>query len=568
MVHTDLLQPILVLLLFAIVSIALMQKLRLSPILGYFLAGILVGPYSLGWVEHTETIQTLAEVGVAFLLFDIGLHLSFRSLWENRRNLFALAPIQILGTTLLAGGLTYWFSQDIRTAVIVGAGLSLSSTAVAMQSLKEAREENTPVGRAALSILIAQDIFVVFLLILLPTLARGGDTWIQPMFLSVLKAVAALGLVALVGRFLLRPVFEWITATKNDDVFTESALLFVLATAWGISQLGLSLPLGAFLAGLALSESDFCYLVKAEIHPFRGLLMGLFFITVGMSLNWPLALESGLPLLGMIAGLIVIKTVALWIGARTMRFCNGGAVYLSLLLAQGSEFAFVLFALAATSGLLPEKTSQLLQIAVGVSLALTPFLAWAGRLLGNRIENRRVQTPEPEDLPPAAPETEGRVFITGFDAIGQELAKILEAEGIEYIAYDSSRERVAEARSLGFRADFSDINRPKTASAAIVGKARAVVILIEDPDVSLYLAEALKQMNLSIPVYAATRDVMHYNKLANIGLTDTFHKNAQTVSLIAADLLKQLGLSEAQISDRLERVQRDQEPLLAEAFPG
>jgi len=270
-VHSDFLQPVLILLASAIVCVALVQKLKLSPILGYFLAGLVIGPFGLGLISDISPVAALAEIGVAFLLFDIGLHLSFKTIWESRKDFFALGPAQVLGASILIGLVAYAILRDFTAAFIIGSGLSLSSTAVAMQTLQEPHEQNTPLGRSALAILIAQDIFVVFLLILMPNLNARADDLLPLLGSALLKAVAAFAFVAFLGRFLLRPVFEWITATKNSEIFTASALLFVLAMAWGVSQLGLSLPLGAFLAGLALSESDFCYLVKTEIYPFRGL---------------------------------------------------------------------------------------------------------------------------------------------------------------------------------------------------------------------------------------------------------------------------------------------------------
>jgi len=561
MEHIDYLQPILILLLSGILGLALVQRLKLSPILGYFLAGILIGPYGLGLVGESATIRTIAEVGVAFLLFNIGISLSFRTLWESRRELFGLGPFQITVTSLLMGAIAYWALRDLVAALVIGTGLSLSSTAITMQVLKGSNEQETPLGRAALAVLLAQDIFVIFLLILVPNLASATFNLPTILGVAVLKILVALTAVAIVGRFLLRPLFEWITATKSDEIFTASALLFVLASAWGISQLGLSLPLGAFLAGLALSESDFCYLVKAEIQPFRGLLLGLFFITVGMSLNWPLAFQAAGTLFILIAGIISLKTISSWAAAQLMRFCNGFSIRLGLLLAQGSEFAFVLFSLAAAENLLSLKLSTLLQVAVSCTLALTPLLSWLGRTIGNWIEHERIEN-EGEGQTARATE---KVIISGFDNIGQEIAKALEAEGISYIAYDNDRQRIAQSRGKGFQVDYSDINRPKTASAASVGKAKAVIVLTDDTETVLYLLDALKQMNPNFPVYVATTNLVDFEKLSTIGAAEVFIKNNETASLIAADLMRKFSFKEEQIADRIARMKREQEASLSAA---
>jgi CPA2 family monovalent cation:H+ antiporter-2 len=327
-----------------------------------------------------------------------------------------------------------------------------------------------------------------------------------------------------------------------------------------VSQLGLSLPLGAFLAGLALSESDFCYLVKTEIYPFRGLLLGLFFVTVGMSLNWPLALQHSGTVVGLLAGLLIVKSITLWAIARLSRYCQGFSIRLGLLLAQGSEFAFVLLALATAQGLLTGELGQLLQVCVGLSLALTPALSWMGRILSQRIEQGRVEEVQ-STYNPDAP----KVIITGFNEIGQEIAKVLEAEGIDYIAYDGDRDRIALARSKGFQVGYADMNRPKTATAVSVGDATAVIILLEDLDVSLYLIDALKHMNTTIPVYTVTYDDKHYQQVLDRKVENTLLKDHNTSREITSKLMRHLLYSDEQIESRLERMARDQQAALPQS---
>jgi len=558
--HADYLQPILILLFSAIVGITLVQKLRLSPILGYFLAGLVIGPFGLGLIKSSDIIHALAEIGLAFLLFDVGINLSFKMLWEARKDFFGLGPFQIVSTSFIIGLIAYWFVKDLTAAFVIGCGLSLSSTAIAMPVLQDAREQNTPLGRSVVAILIAQDIFVVFLLILLPNLTTGTHNLLVLMGWALLKGIVALLAVSGIGRFLLHPMFSWITATKNSEVFTGSALLFVLAIAWGVSQLGLSLPLGAFLAGLALSESDFCYLVKTEIAPFRGLLLGLFFITIGMSLNWPLAFTAAPIVLGVVAGLVLIKCVLLWVAARLVGYCKGFGLRLGLILSQGDELAFVLFSFAVAQGLVASQTAQLLLLSIGFTMALTPILAKTGGLLSCEIEkNASDSTSNLENT------DDGHIIITGFDEIAQEIAKVLEAEGVKYKAFDGNRERIAEARSKGFAVDYSDIHRPKTASLASLGRAKAVVNLLDDPESSLYLADALKQLNPELPVYAATHDMNHYEELSKRNLTDVLVKDKATARIIAGALLRQLEFDENRIQERLGRMIREETSLSAAA---
>jgi Kef-type K+ transport system membrane component KefB/voltage-gated potassium channel Kch len=548
----DGLQPILLLLVTAIASVTLAMRLNLSPLIGYFMAGAIVGPYGFHWLDTHGSLALLAEIGVAFLLFDIGIHLSFRALWEARRELFGLGPAQMLVTSLLLGGVAYAFFQDAILAILLGVGFCLSSTAVVAQGLQTTQEDTTPLGRAAMAILIGQDILVVFLLLLLPTLGQGQTDLGWVLLQSVSRVILALALVVVFSRVLLRPLFEWITATRNDELFTAAALLFVLSFAWGVQEMGLSMPLGAFLAGLALSESDFCYLVKAEIHPFRGLLLGLFFITVGMSLNWSLLLTQWPWVLGVALGLMGIKALALWGVARCVGYCQGFSLRLGLMLCQASEFVFVLFALAVSQGLLDASLSQPLQLAVGLTLALTPVANTLARRWAAQLK-----------VPDAPIDTTGqRVIITGFDAIGQGLAKMLTAEGIPYVAYESDHNIIAHYRSEGYQVEYSDINRPRTASAVSQQQARAVVILLDNPNLTEHLANALVTMNPALPIYVATDHLPLINQLAGLPLKDVLMKNDETLFEIADSLFATLGVSPTQIQHRIERFRKDTAPVI------
>lgn len=546
------LEPLLILLLSSVLGIVVAQKLRLSPILGYFLAGLAIGPYSFNLVGNTETIRLLAEIGITFLLFDVGLQFSFKTIWASRKDFLGLGPIQIISNTLIIGLVAYWILKDLTAAFVVGSALSLSSTAVTMQILQESGEQDIPLGRSALAVLIAQDIFVVFLLILLPNMGSFQGELFISLGMALLKAAMALLTVALIGRFLLRPVFKGIVATRNNDVFTASALLFVLAISWGVSQLGLSMSLGAFLAGLALAESDFQYLVKEELYPFRGLLLGLFFITVGMSLNWPLALESAGLVLLIVSGIICLKALTLWAVASLAGYRQGFAIRLGLLLSEGSEFSLVLLTIAVSATLVPAPVGQLLQLAVGLTLGLLPLLNWVGQKLSEHTEHYLV-----EEIP-TTNNQDTQIIITGFGPIGEEVAKALETEGIPYIAFDNDRKCIARARGRGFQVHYSDTHRPKTVSETSMGKAKAVVVLLKEMKTSLALVDILKSLGPQVPIYAVASNMEHFNALSQRNLKDVLIRSPETAKVIVECLMRQLSFSEEKIVERLEWMNRQE----------
>jgi monovalent cation:H+ antiporter-2, CPA2 family len=565
------LASLLVILSAGILGVALGKRLKLNPILGYFLAGTLIGPTGLGLIPHHDLLDVLGEIGVAFLLFDIGIHLSFGRLWEARQDLFILGPLQILlclgiFTLILNMGL----GLDVLPAFVVSSGLALSSTAVVLQVLKDRQEEVSPLGRTSTSILISQDLFVVFLLVLLPALSRPDGHFAEAFGMAFLKVVLAFVAVAVIGRYLLRPVFEWITNTKSDEVFTGSALLFVLAIAWLTSQLGLSLPLGAFMAGMAISESDFCYLVKAEIQPFRGLLLGLFFMTVGMTFQWPLIGEAFVPLMLAFGAMILVKTLVLALAGILLRRPVGFSLRLGLALSQGSEFTFVLYSGALASGIFAASTHSFLTVLIGLSLALAPlFIAlgaklayWFEREVAEDLMESDAISDQTEGLKPGTysrlkiPQFEEQtVIITGFDKTAQDLARILQMAGISYQGYDRDPNIVALNRSLGFTVDFSDVHRPRTASMVTAGRAWAVVILLNDNTVFEGLTQALKRISPALPLFGATTDMQFFYQMDHGEFEELYIKDEETAYLLGQHLLRATGrFEELEIQEIIERV--------------
>ena len=337
------LQPIIILLLAGIVAVTLMKPFKMSPIVGYLLAGVLIGPDGIALIEESKTTHLLAELGVVFLLFDIGLHFSLGHIWDARREILGLGPIQVLFCTLAIAGIPLALNFDPVLSFIIGAGLALSSTAVVAQVLAGHRQNSCPVGSGAMAVLIFQDICAIFLLILADSFGGDSASLIHTMGAATLKALGVFLLTILIGRYLSTPLLKGVSSLKNEEIFTAAALLIVLAMAAFTGFIGLSLTLGAFLAGMMISETPYRHFIQTEIKPFRGLLVSFFFITIGMSLHLTTIFHSWWKIILIVVLLILIKTIFIYLAALSLRSSNKISIQLGFLLSQGSEFAFVVF---------------------------------------------------------------------------------------------------------------------------------------------------------------------------------------------------------------------------------
>ena len=494
----DPLFSVLVLLGGGLASIAIAAHTGLPFLLALILLGALLGPEALGLAAHGTAVDLLAELGVAFLLFDVGLHLSARTLWTARRYLFVFAPLQIGLCTLALQALL------LPVPALAGAGwwlpatLALSSTAVVVQLLRESGEEQAPIGRASLAVLLAQDLFVIVLLVLLPRVAgeAGVSAALAAIGPALLRLAAALVVCVVAGRFVLAPLLGWIARLDRAEAFTAAALFCVLSIAWLTHAIGLSLALGAFLAGVALAESRYAAMVQAEVAPFRGLLLSLFFLWVGMSIEVS-AVAARVPEVLAITLLVLgAKTLATLLAARAIGKGWGSALRLGLTLAQGSEFAFVVLVVAAAHGLIAAEARAQIEAAVVVSIALTPILARVGARVAARLEAGEVAAPE------AIPER--RVVLIGFDATMEAVARALDRAAVPFVAFTSDRERAADARGSGFEVHHADAQRPRGLALAAAGRASAIVIGADDDAHGLELVQQSRRIAPEIPVYVVT----------------------------------------------------------------
>jgi len=535
--------PVLALLGAGILGVGLARAARLSPLIGFFISGAIVGPHALGLVQENKTVHLLAEAGVAFFLFEVGLHLPLSRFITGWKELFVLGALQVAFCAVGLLVLGRFLGLDWPTAVLVGVVLSLSSTAVVLRLLQDHNELTTPVGQRIVSILVFQDIVAV---VMLAAIAAFGRREAGPVAILGTLGLLVVGLVAVIGlgRWLLQPFLSWVVKLDANEVVTGAALFAILSLAWLGSRAGLSIPLGAFLAGVCLAESRYGYLVQAEIAPFRMLLLSLFFLTVGLGLD-PVFMATHLPmLLAMTLGLMLAKSALTTISQYVVGTPFSPALRSGAVLSQGSEFAFVIVTAALSAGLLAEKTAALVTTSVTLSLALTPLAGWAGCILSRKCAGQGHDAEEPKS-------GDGEVVIVEFDEVAWKLAAILERAQVRYRGHDRDWSRILLARSRGFDVHFSDPDRPRTLSRAAAGRVRAVVILMEAPEIIDRLVTGLHRVNSELPILAATQNLSLFERLNDYALTAVFIKNDETPKLLAKALLERLSFAQETIDQVL-----------------
>lgn len=549
------LEPAILLLLVGILAITLMRPLRLSPIVGYLLAGMLIGPHGLGLIQESHTTHLLAELGVVFLLFDIGLHFSLAHIWEARRDILGFGPLQVGLCTLAFAGLGLALGFGAELAVVAGATLALSSTAVAVQTLAERGQQSCPVGVSATAVLIFQDICAIFLLILAASLEGDGGALGPALAGAALKAAAAFAVAILIGRYLIGPLFRGLARTRSEEVFTAVALLIVLVAAASTGALGLSLTLGAFLGGMMLSETPYRHVIQTEVKPFRGLLLGFFFITVGMALHLEVLVRDWAAVLLVTALLVGLKTAIILTAARVMGTPLRVALQLGFLLSQGSEFAFVILAMPALADSLGPERSAILIAAVALSLALTPSLTglgnrWAKRLAQRRLEARQE---EADDRRPAV----APVVIFGLGEVGRRVADALEAHGVPYMAVEMDDERFIRAIADGYPVAFGDAGDPRLLETIQMAQRPTIVVTIKRYEVSRDLTPILRERYPNLTRFVAVDDDEEQARFEALGMRAVVNRSVPRGLDLAAAVLRAHRVKDDRILDWM-REQQDQ----------
>ncbi|KAL0905107.1 hypothetical protein M5K25_027285 [Dendrobium thyrsiflorum] len=543
------------LLLASVIFVPIFQKIPGgSPVLGYLAAGILIGPYGLSIIRHVHGTKAIAEFGVVFLLFNIGLELSVERLSSMKKYVFGLGSAQVL-VTAIAFGLAAHFITLLPgpAAIVIGNGLALSSTAVVLQVLQERGESTSRHGRATFSVLLFQDLAVVVLLILIPLISpnssKGGigfQAIAEALGMAAVKAMVAITAIIAGGRLLLRPIYKQIAENQNAEIFSANTLLVILGTSLLTARAGLSMALGAFLAGLLLAETEFSLQVESDIAPYRGLLLGLFFMTVGMSIDPKLLLSNFPVIVGTLSFLICGKCILVALLGKLFGLSTIAAIRVGLLLAPGGEFAFVAFGEAVNQGILSSQLSSLLFLVVGISMALTPWLAAGGQLLASRFEQLDVRS-----LLPVESETDdlqGHIIICGFGRVGQIIAQLLSERLIPFVALDVRSDRVAVGRALDLPVYFGDAGSREVLHKLGAERACAAAITLDTPGANYRTVWALSKYFPNVKTFVRAHDVDHGINLEKAGATAVVPETLEPSLQLAAAVLAQAKLPTSEIA--------------------
>jgi len=540
MEHHSFLLNILFYLVAAIITVPLAKRMGMGAVLGYLVAGIVIGPWGLGLIKNVEVILSFSEFGVVLLMFLIGLELEPKRLWLLRRPIFGWggAQVAVVSAGLCAAAMA--FGVDWKTALVGALGLSLSSTAIVLATLGERKLMSTPAGSAGFSILLFQDIAAIPMIALVPLLGGLVTHSGEPGWLRVAKLVAVLAALVIAGRFLVNPILRFIAKTELREIFTAFALLLVIGICVLMESVGLSMALGTFVAGVLLADSEYRHELISDLEPFKGLLLGLFFIAVGMSVDFGVLRAQPLLILALVAGLLAIKIALLYGLSKLFDIPRGQQLFFALLLSQGGEFAFVVFATALAAHVLSPDTAALLVVVVTLSMVATPLLLLLhDKLVAPRLQSEKKRRPddkiESQDNP---------IVIAGFGRFGQIIGRLLAANKIGVTVLDHDPDQIDLLRKFGFKVFYGDATRVDLLVAAGIEKARALVIAIDNVDDSLALVDAVRLRLPELTILARARNVTHYYELMKRGVTLIERETFAAALLLGEQTLRQAGYSE------------------------
>ncbi|MCP3023320.1 glutathione-regulated potassium-efflux system protein KefC [Cupriavidus basilensis] len=512
----DFLVALVVFLVAAVVAVPVARRFGLGAVLGYLLAGVAIGPWALRLVTNVESILHFSEFGVVLMMFVIGLELEPKKLWALRRVIFGYGGAQMAACAILLGGVAALVGASWQVALVAGLGLALSSTAIALATLTERNLFGTPAGAASFGILLFQDIAAIPMIALLPLLAAGGaDAGASGAggWLGAAKAVGVIGAVVVGGRYLVRPALRFIARTDMREMFTAFALLLVVGIALMMDAVGLSMALGTFLAGVLLADSEYRHALEADLEPFKGLLLGLFFMAVGMSIDFGVLMHAPVQVAALVVGFVLLKTLVLALLAPRFGIARGQWLLFALLISQGGEFAFVVFGVAGGAGLLPARIEALLVLVVALSMVATPLLLLAfDRLVAPRLA-RLARRPDDVIAPQDNP-----VLIAGFGRFGQIIGRLLYAQGIGVTVLDHDPDQIEFLRQYDFKVFYGDATRMDLLESAGAERARILVVAIDGMEDSLALIDSVRARFPHLQIYARARHVSHVYQLKDRGV--------------------------------------------------
>ncbi|MET0311075.1 MAG: monovalent cation:proton antiporter-2 (CPA2) family protein, partial [Burkholderiaceae bacterium] len=548
-----------------VIAVPLFKRIGLGSVLGYLAAGLVIGPSGFGFFSESATILHIAELGVVMFLFVIGLEMQPTKLWALRRQIFGLGLMQVsaCGAVLTAAGMLAGLSFPV--AFVAAMGFVLTSTAIVMQLLDESGDTSTPRGQRMISILLLEDLAIVPLLALVALLAPAqADTGV-PRWVTIAVAVAAIvGLIA-VSRWLLNPLFRVLAHARAREVMTAAALLVVLGAALAMQASGLSMAMGAFAAGVMLSESTFRHQLEADIEPFRGILLGLFFMAVGMSLDVKLVLQDWQLLLGGVLAYMVLKGLGIYAVARLTKARHGDALQRAVLMAQGGEFAFVLFSAAATGGIIDANANAAFTATVIISMALTPLVV----TLLKRVSPKRDAKAHNLDGVDVAKDLSGTVLVIGFGRFGQIASGLLLARGIDTVIIDDDTDMIRSAANFGFKVYYGDGRRLDVLHASGAATAQSILVCVDGKDTINHIVELCKREFPLTPVLARAFDRQHASELIKRGVTYQLRETFESAIAFGREMLVEMGTNEVEADEIIEDVRsRDAERLELQLVSG
>lgn len=535
--HSSWLLQSLVYLAAAVIVVPLAQYLGLGSIIGYLAAGIAIGPFGIGLVTEAQDILHFAEFGVVLMLFLVGLELEPKRLWTLRRPIFGWGSLQLLSCAAVLAGAAWLGGYGVGVAIVAGLGLALSSTAVALQVMRERNVLATTSGQAAFSILLLQDVAAIPILAVIPMLGGNADSSQHP-WLHAAKAVAIIAALVVIGRLALRHALRWIARSGSPEIFTAATLAWVVGVAVLMQWVGLSMALGAFLGGVLLAESEYKRALETDVEPFKGLLLGLFFMAVGMSIDFAALLAHPALVATVLVGFLVFKSLVLWGLSRWMGLPPAERPVFVLLLAQGGEFAFVVFQSATQAEVITGDLASVLIGSVALSMLLTPILLIAlDRWVLPRFARRAQLAPEAHLTEPQ----EAPVILAGFGRYGQIIARLLYANGLKCTVLDHDADQIEAVRRFGFTVYYGDATRLDLLRTAGAGSARVLVVAIDDIEHSLQLVDLAREHFPQLQIVARARNVQHYYALRDRGVTLIERETLDSALMSGRSVLELMG---------------------------
>jgi len=560
---------LLIILASSLVMIALFRRLRLPPVLGYLCVGLMVGPKAFDWINESEHLPDLAELGVVFLLFSLGLEFSLSKMIALRQVVFRLGSQQVLISTALLGSVLMMLGMPLTPALLLGAGLSLSSTAIVTKELGSLGEIFSSHGQNAVGVLLFQDVVAVLLLTLVPVFAGSSDqAWYWALPLTLLKTVVLFIGLLLASRWLLPRLFQEVAASRSAELFVLLALVIVLLTAWLTHLLGLSPALGAFLAGMLLGESHYRHQIEADIRPFRDILLGLFFVSIGMLIDLQLFASHSLLIIAMTLGLLVIKGSVVALLVKWRGSDNETAWRSGLALAQGGEFCFALMAQMQQNRLMPADLGALLLAATFCSMLLTPLMLRAAPRVAAALHRKPNQEAQIEQISALNAGLDQHVVICGYGRVGQSIGRFMRNAGQPYIALDNDPVRIQEAATVERDVHYGDSARGDLLTAVGLLRARLLVIAVDKSDVALRVLKEARRLNPKVPILVRTRDDSQWAELKAAGASEVVPELLESSLMLASHALILLGLPAHQVQEKVDRVRIDRYRLLHGFYPG